>query len=182
MSNLCAYCYTGSEQGFWTFLKSRIPLEAWWSQWPCAQSHVKYGTKKGTNYSEIIFLRYVTSCICASSLMHGRTWSDSRSAKHWDFAVSVVVNLILISSHLPVNSMKIPGISIGDKVTGVWLMLLWVVNYFVTEGHATLQWKDNENKDIIVLLFKSTYPLNFLKFHLLSWRNKFAKSPKRFFN
>ena len=44
----------------------------------------------------------------------------------------------MISSHLHFNSMKIPGISIGDKVTGVPLRLLWFVNYFIIEGNVTL--------------------------------------------
>lgn len=62
-------------------------------------------------------------------------------------------------------------------------MLLWVVNHFIMEGNVTLQLEDNRNKDLIILFFKFTYPLNALRFKLLTWKKKKnSKLLKRFLN
>lgn len=70
--------------------------------------------------------------------------------------------------------MKIPGIWIGDKVTEVQLMLLWVVNHFIMKGNATPQLEDNRNKDVIMFFFfRFTYLLNALRFKLRFGGKKF---------
>lgn len=64
--------------------------------------------------------------------------------------------------------MKIPGISNADKVIEQLLMLLWGVTHYIIVGKTILLSEDNENKDVIMLWVKFTYPLNSLRFKLLT--------------
>lgn len=71
--------------------------------------------------------------------------------------------------------MKISGISNGDKLTRVLLMLLvgsCEVTFTIEENDA-LQLEGNENKDAIMLSLRFAYPHNSPRLELLIWRKIF---------